>query len=246
MRQLKDGILNINNKMPLTCVSAFFSIKNKYEKKDYIKWFENTLSIDCPYVFFSDKESIDIIKSFRIGLPTYYIEIEITDFYTYKYKDRMITHPVHCPSIELNLIWNEKIFFLQKAYQINPFKSDWFKWIDAGLCIFRDEKPPITVFPNITRLCSLPKDKFIYSSSSEYDESLVSITNYYHHISGTYLLHKYMINIFVEMYKEYLDTLIDTNNIWTDQVILTHMYKATPENFYKLCDGYGEITRFLF
>lgn len=79
--------------MSLTCVSAFFSVKNKYEKNNYNEWFENSLSIDCRYVFFSNKESIDIITPFRKGLSTYYIECETENFYTYKYKDRMITHP---------------------------------------------------------------------------------------------------------------------------------------------------------
>ena len=66
------------------------------------------------YVFFSDKETIKIIKKYRGNLPTHYIECDIKDFYTYKFKDRMITHPVHCPSIELNLFGNEKYFLFKK------------------------------------------------------------------------------------------------------------------------------------
>jgi len=38
---------------------------------------------------------------------------DIPEFMTYKYKDNMITDSVHCPSIELNLISNEKIFMIQ-------------------------------------------------------------------------------------------------------------------------------------
>lgn len=87
----------------------------------------------------------------------------------------MITHPIHCPSVELNLIWNEKIFMIQKACKINPFNSEWFKWIDAGICTYRDNSPPNIPFPNVNKLNKLPIDKFIYSSSCEYIENCVKM-----------------------------------------------------------------------
>ena len=230
----------------LTCVSAYFHVKNKHADK-YLDWFENTLSINCPYVFFTNIKSIDIIKKYRKGLPTYYIECDIEDFFTYKYRNKMITHQTHCPSIELNLIWNEKIFMIQKAYEINPFNSEWFQWIDAGICNYRDKKPPNISFPNINKLSLLPKNKFIYSSSCGYIKNLVTKTNYYHHISGTtYLIHKSLINTFVNIYQLYLENLVDKNNIWTDQLLLTHIYKDNPNLFFKLCDGYGVIVDYLF
>ena len=43
------------------------------------------------------------------------------------------------------------------------------------------------------------------------------------------------------MYENYLDKLLDKNNIWTEQVILTHMFKDNKHLFYELCSGYGEI-----
>ncbi len=228
----------------LTCVSSYFPVKNKHDD-NYLKWFENTLSINCPYVFFTNKQTIEIIKKFRKDLPTYYIIREIEDFFTYKYKNNMITHTIHCPSVELNLIWNEKIFMIQKACEINPFNSEWFKWVDAGICTYRDNSPPNIPFPNVNKLNKLPIDKFIYSSSNEYYDYLVKNDNYYHHISGTYLIHKSLINTFVDIYKMFLER-IDKNNIWTDQVLLTHIYKDYPELFFKLCDGYGEIIKYLY
>lgn len=230
--------------MSTTCVSCYYEIKNKHGN-NFNDWFKNTLAINCPYVFFSNKKGIEFIKQYRSSYPTYYIELEIEDFYTYKYKDRILTHPVHCPSVELNLVWNEKIFMLEKAHLLNPFNSEWFKWIDAGICIYRNLYPPQTIFPNLDKLNNLPHDKFIYSSSEPYNEGLVKHTNYYHHISGTYIIHKNMINQFAAIYKMYLDKLVDKNNLWSDQVILTHIYKDNPNLFFKLCDGYGEITRYL-
>ena len=224
----------------LTCVSGFWNINNKHGNQ-YITWFQHSLKINCPYVFFADKETIEMIKPFRDGLPTFYIECKIEDFVTYAYKDKMITHPIHCPSVELNLIWNEKIFFIQKALKINPFNSDFFCWVDAGLCTYRTISPPSTPFPDITKLNKLPKDKFIYTSSNSYNESEVLNNNYYHHVSGTYILHKTIVNDVATLFSTYLNTLLDTNNLWTDQVILTHIYKNHKHLFHKLGDGYGEL-----
>ena len=237
--------------MLLTCVSCYFQVNNKHHNLEcFSKWFKNTLSINCPYVFFTNKNTIELIKNFRKDLPTYYIECEIEDFTTYKYKDQIITDYNHCPSIELNLIWLEKIFMIQKASQINPFNSEWFKWIDAGLCIYRDESPPKKIFPNNDKLNTLPKDKFIFSSTDaprEYYEEYVKKDAYYHYIAGTsFILHQNFIEQYVNIYNSYLDKLIDKNNLWTEQVIFTHIYKDHKELYYKLCKGYGEITRYLY
>lgn len=230
---------------PMTCVSGYWKVTNKHSD-NYINWFKNSLQINCPYVFFGDKETIEIIKEYRTNLPTFYVEYNLADFVTNKYKDKMKTHPIHCPSVELNMIWNEKIFLIKKALLLNPFSSDFFSWVDAGLCIYRNTPPPPIPFPNVYKLYTLPTDKLIYSSSKPYNANLVSINSYYHHISGTYILHKNLINYFSELYENYSDRLIDINNIWTDQVILTHIFKDHPNIFYKLFNGYGKIFKNMY
>lgn len=242
-----------NESYNLTCVSGYWNIKNKYNNK-YEHWFENTLKINCPYIFFVDKYSIEIIKKYRENLPTYYIELDIENFTMYKYKDKIKTDNIHCPSIELNLIWNEKIFLIQKAFKINPFKSDYFCWIDAGISYYRDKVPPSIPFPNKEKLKHIPKDKFIYSKCPKETETY--LTNYnllnkgeyhlYKIITGTsYILYKNMIDKFVDIYKNYLK-LIDKSEIWTDQVILSHIYLDNKELFHKLGENYGEIVSELY
>lgn len=224
----------------LTCVSGYWNVKNKHNNK-YEEWFSKSLKINCPYVFFSDKETIKKIKKHRGNIPTYYIELNIEDFITYKYKNRMKTHKKHCPSIKLNLIWNEKIFLVKKAFELNPYKSDYFCWVDSGVSIYRNKFPPKKEFPNLEKLNKLPTDKLIYTSSGIYDENKIKKNNYYHYISGTYIIHKNIIKKFVKIYLNYLDKLLDKNNIWTDQVILTHIYKDNKNIFYKIADGYSTI-----
>lgn len=232
--------------MSLTCVSAYFLVENKHGT-EYMEWFKNSLAIQCPYVFFTTSEYVDIIKECRKGLETHFIITTIADFYTNCVKDRMITHPIHCPSIELNMIWNEKIYMIKRASEINPFNSDWFLWVDAGLCIYRTSPPPNVRFPSSTILESLSPDYFYYSSSKKtYNPSLVTRTNYYHYVSGIFLQHKTLIHSFAELYSIYLRSYVDTLNVWTDQVLLTHIFKKHPDKFYKLADDYGEIVQILF
>ena len=50
--------------MNLTCVSGYWNVKNKYDNKFY-DWFNTTLKINCPYVFFCSKSTINIIKKYR-------------------------------------------------------------------------------------------------------------------------------------------------------------------------------------
>jgi hypothetical protein len=230
----------------LTCVTGYWKVKNKHDN-NYIKWFENTIKINCPYIVYGNKETIEEIKKHRSNLPTYYIEYNIEDFYTNKYKDSMIINCVHCPSVELNMIWNEKIIMIENAANINPFNSEFFCWIDAGICCLRNKPPTIAPFPDINKLDKLPKNKFIYSSSLEYDEKKILNQTNYHYISGTsYILHKSLIKTFSELYKKYMEKLINKNNIWTDQVILTRIFLDYKDLFYKLCDGYGEIVNNLY
>jgi len=232
----------------LTIVSGFWKVVNKHDNK-FDNWFSKTLKINCPYIFFGNEESINIVKKHRNSLPTHYINCEISDFYTYKYIDCIETHDKHCPSKQLNLIWNEKLFLVKKASGLNIFNTEFFAWIDSGICIFRDENPPQKPFPNINKLMSLPKDKFIFTSSTDfYNKMFVSDNMYYHYVSaGVFIMHKDFINNFVDLYQQFVDELLPKKKwIYTEQVILTRIFCLYPQLFCKIADGYGNIIPLLY
>jgi hypothetical protein len=230
----------------LTGVSGYWIVKNKHDDK-FIQWFHNSLKINCPYIFFGDKESLDIIKHYRGALPTYYIEYNIDNFYTSQYKNRMAIDPRHSPSAELNMIWNEKVFLIKRALEINPFNSEYFAWIDAGICEYRNKLPPTSPFPNINKLINLPTDKFIFTASVDTQFEPNKVGTYYHYIAGTsYIMHKAIINTFVEIYNEYIDKHLNIDGIYTDQIILTYIMKDKPEMFHKIGNGYGMIIPLLY
>ncbi len=57
------------------------------------------------------------------------------------------------------------------------------------------------------------------------------------------MLHKNIIPHFTELYYDYFDNLICKNNIWTDQVVLTHIYKDKAELFHQLGFGYESVVK---
>jgi len=93
----------------------------------------------------------------------------------------------------------------------------------------------------------LPTDKFIFTSSDrpDFQVQYVSPTNYYHYISGTFMLHRSFIDEFAELYKTYLEAYMSKENIYTEQVILTYIFKDRPHLFYKLGHGYGALLHLL-
>ena len=229
-----------------TCVSGYWNVVNKHGDHNFPNWFTKTLRINAPYVFFGTKDTIEMVKKYRRELPTHYIELELKDFYTYQYKDRILIDSRHCPSAELNIIWNEKIFLIEKAKQLNIFNTDFFAWIDAGVCTYRHTAPPAEPFPNRDKLALLPSNKFLFTSSIEpvFNSSKLVNSNY-HFISGTYILHIDIIDTIVSLYKEYIHTYMEPTRIYTDQVILTYIYRDHPHLFHQVGHDYGTILTIL-
>ena len=235
--------------MTTTIVTGYWKVKGKHSSDSFNEWFKNTLRINTPYVFFGNRESINIAKTIRHNLPTVYIPLEINDFYTQKYKKHIADHHIHVPSPEVCLIWLEKMFLIQKAKEMNPFNTEYFMWVDAGICLYRNEPCPEVFFPDVQKMMRLPKDKFIFTSSEEpYQSFCVHENNYYHYISATaFAMHKDFVDGFTETYKTYLDKYINHYNwVNTEQKIFTHIYADSPELFHKLGEGYGQLLTFLY
>lgn len=232
----------------LTVVSGFWNVKSKHNESLFKSWFWTTLKINCPYIIFGDKEGINLVYPFRFNLPTQVRELSIENFYTYKFKDTIAVHEKHVPSKELNMIWNEKLFLMQKASQENPFESEWFLWVDAGISLYRNKLPPQTPLGSSKKILELPKDKIIFTSSEqpEFNQKEFEKNKYYHFVSGTYMIHKSFIDEFVELYKEACEKYLTLSEWYhTDQVILTKIYKERPELFHQVGHGYGKILEYL-
>jgi hypothetical protein len=230
-----------------TCVSGYWRIGNKHGNQ-YNDWFENTLAINCPYIFFTTEDNIESINNFRKNYPTHYITKNITDFKTYKLNINNITHGEHVPSKELGLVWLEKIDLIREAASLNPYNSEWFCWVDAGICSYRETKPSSNKFPNPEKIHLLSKSLINYSSSDDItDERLSELKNWkhIHKIAGTaYILHISIIDFVHHLFYKYLDKCIsetDTYTCYSDQSIWSRIYIDLPTLFNKVGHGYGQI-----
>jgi len=145
--------------MSCTVVTAFYPIKSKFPTETYLNWGKTFLSLDSPIVLFTESSLIHLFKSLRGDKPIYIFALPFIELDTWKlYQDKWIAHHtkdpeknIHTP--ELYAIWAQKAFFVERAVQVNPFKTDYFFWCDFGA--FRD--------PNINKniLESFPTTKYL-------------------------------------------------------------------------------------
>ena len=125
-----------------TIVTGYFELDvSKASDSKYKEWMKNMLVIDNPMVIFCDNESRDFIEEIRIDKKDKTVVIvvfDIKEFYSYKYVNEYINNYKidkeqnvgHSPI--LYMIWAEKSHFLKRAIEINPFKTDYFLWVDIG------------------------------------------------------------------------------------------------------------------
>jgi len=243
----------------ITVVSGYWDLKtSKYDKETYEKWMENSLSINAPYVFFCEDEHIDLIKKLR-PYPTMFIKKSINDFY-FKNKYNFTsdyTHEKHCPSVELGLIWLEKIRLVKEASEKDNYGNEWYAWLDSGICTFRDNKAPSEVWPNPKKIFKLKKNALNYTRAIEskgLDLNVLKNSEYIHIVTGTWIIHKSMINKLLNLFERYFNAVRDEslkNNknyflCLSDQVVWTRMFLEKPNFFNRMGDDYGKIVNVLY
>jgi len=226
----------------VTLVSGYWPIHSKHSVQAYHTWFHNTLKINQRMIFFCDKETIPLIKSYRGDLETIFVEYKIKDFYCTPFYNPFWIDRCEIPSSELGKIWHEKLHMLKLAKDMDGANAtDFYVWYDAANCVFRNETPP-TKRLNLENPKHLPCDKISYSESYPPEED--------HKVSGTVLIvPRELIDdahtIFYNVVRECTNNMNDWKN-GSDQVILSEMLKRYPRIFYKVSDGYGENIRKIY
>lgn len=156
--------------MQATIVTAYFRLnKSKASPEKYNAWMTNMLANPNPMVIFCDDASREFITANREPFPdaTVLIVMTFKEFYTYQYamafvkhfeKDRE-QHVGH--SAMLYMIWSEKSHFLKRAIEMDPFRTDYFLWVDIGC--FRTT-PQTQVWPSPGRIAALDPNKVLLLS----------------------------------------------------------------------------------
>jgi hypothetical protein len=159
----------------ITFVTAYFKFNQNKYNSNYFDWMSNLLlNLDNNIIIFTDKISKSVIEKLRDNYKdkTIIIEMKLEEFHSIKYLDYFIKDHLrdkyrHIRNPNLYMIWNEKLKFVEKSIDINPFKTLYFAWIDIGYI-----RNPIYInrylkngFPNLNKL----KEDKIYMLNIDYN-----------------------------------------------------------------------------
>jgi hypothetical protein len=174
--------------MATTLVTAYYnidSIKYSDAHKNYMIWGNNLLKLETNIILFTEEYLVSEIKKMRENKPIEIICIPFQQLETWKlYKEKWIEHnekdpekSIHIP--ELYSLWAEKVFFVEKAIELNPYNTEYFFWCDFGG--FRDLDIPFEIINSFPSSKYLPKDKIILQSLKplEINDKIKGIDNIY-------------------------------------------------------------------
>lgn len=156
-----------------------------------------------PYLFFGTKDTIELAKKYSKNMITHYIELSHE-----KFQDEP---------------WNEKIFMIEKAKQLNIFGSEYFVWVDGlDSC---DLRPRPICQEQASSLknhaLSLMKYKLSFNQSEKND--VLSL-----------LIHKDIVDTIIDLFKVYISRFREKEEKCTDLIILNCIYNDFPNLFYQL------------
>ena len=145
----------------VTVVTAYYPIKSKHAKSNYIRWIcDFWPATTCPLVFFTEPaiakeiENVLICDNNRSADNTRIIGIPFNELTAFKkvpesiWRTQLDMDPerdIH--TLELYALWFEKKEFVLKTIHINPFGSQYFVWCDAGICRYPQITPHLQRFP---------------------------------------------------------------------------------------------------
>jgi hypothetical protein len=244
----------------ITLSSCFYIIKSKFNYTTYVEWMNNFISIvnNFNLVIYTDENSsqyINIKNNPKIKI----IIKPLTDFYTYKYKTNWIQNHERNTllnkktSWELNMLWSEKIWFVNETIERKYFDTEFYAWCDIGY--FRNRYNDLNTsnlmdWPKNEVINRLDKNKIIYACILNND----TYVNYLHSIvnnknsndlpvqeipptqnsiaGGFFIIHKNKIDWWKTLYNEKLELYFKHQYlVKDDQIILVDCIFSNLKEF---------------
>jgi hypothetical protein len=254
----------------ITLSTCWYILKSKFNVKTYLSWITNLLSFvdNFNLVIYTDVSSL---KHFvhLIDFSNKKIKIIISpieEFYTYKYKDSWIKNheksnlKLHSHiDWKLNMLWNEKVFFVNETIKKKYFNTLYYGWCDIGY--FRNRPNDLHCdylknWPNNQKLLDGFFNEKIHYACVQNDKSIYLnlqndiITHYSNKLEshspiqpttqieeicfagGFFILKKNLIDNYIKLYDEKLIYYF-TNNfiIKDDQTIIMDIIFTNPNLF---------------
>lgn len=246
--------------MSITFSSCFYIIHSKFEPDIYIQWMNNFISIVNNFylVIYTDENSCKYINTKENSKIKIMLK-PMEQFYNYKYKEYWIEN--HKKNLllndkscwQLNMLWSEKIWFVNETTEKKYFDTDFYGWCDIGY--FRNRPDDIHTknlvnWSNIEKISRLDKNKIHYAcinNDNGYMNYLYKIVNNKNNIGlpiqeisphqnsiagGFFILHKDKINWWANIYDIKLELYFKNNYlVKDDQIILVDCILSNLNEF---------------
>ena len=252
--------------MKVTLVSALFDINRVDGRKweEYLKWFEITLKLRVPMVLFLDRDMQEFIDERRGDLfskneylktQTLYQTVEDIPYYGLKdqiqeildsdqyKKDMADPERIECKQAMYPIIQYSKFPWLTQAAAMNPHKSDYFFWLDAGGSRFFEDYDLTQNYPSEEAKKALDEmgDSFLVQMNTEYYTDLANaktLSTDYLYDNRSYVLgsmfggHKKSLFRVCDMVHDVLmNDMLANNTINNEQIALGYLIKKYPDEF---------------
>jgi len=125
---------------PLTLVTAYFEVNDPVRKRtprDYHAKMKKLLpAVNWPMVVFCEAQTVDAIKRLRGDKPTVIHVMRMDEFSVWRHREILRMHTAQREpqyNADLSLIFHEKVNFVRRVIDANPYQSEMFFWCDIGL-----------------------------------------------------------------------------------------------------------------
>lgn len=196
------------NQVPIliTFSTCWYIVKSKFSIEQYLEWIHNLFSIvnNFNLVIYTDINGYNSLKSLILTNnfvknrdKIRFIIKPMEDFYGYKYKDAWIkNHNTNELSLHkkidwrLNMLWCEKIHFVNETIRNKYFTTMYYGWCDIGY--FRNltaaKMSILTEWPSPTKMLKSP-NKIHYgcvqTNPGKYNGLQNDITTHYNNLKKT-------------------------------------------------------------
>ena len=236
----------------MTIVTAFFDIHRDTKGDgrtagEYMQWIEKTLQLNCNLFIVTEAKFVPFMKAKRPHYATYILEDTLENASYYKYLPRMreilesdaykqrITCPqrVECVLPEYNVIQYSKFGWLEKAMRVNPFHTDHFFWMDAGISRFFLDVDVSLPYPRM-----IPSDKFIIQKRHDLDTFSMDIWKADNVLKGTMFGgRKESVLAVSTKVEEMFQSMLLQGNVNNEQIALAMVYHSNKDLFFIVDDS---------
>ena len=245
----------------VTFSSCFYIIKSKFKPELYVEWMNHFVSIvnNFNLVIYTDENSFKYIDT-RENPKIKVIIKPMEQFYNYRYKDAWIKNHHANPTFltentewKLNMLWSEKVWFVNETVTNKYFDTEYYGWCDIGY--FRNRSNDLSTkhllnWPNNDKILKMDKNKIHYACIINSIGIMMSIEKLINNkntlglpnmpipsqqqsvAGGFFILHKTKINWWTNVYADKLNLYLKHNYVVKDdQIIIIDCIYSHKEHF---------------